>query len=116
MILDAAPTRLALKARLFRGFGDPSRLKILEALREGPSTVSQVVTTTGLTQPNVSNHLACLRDCGLVVARPEGRHVVYALSDESVRQVLHLGDSLLDDVARGVAGCTHDDLSTDGVR
>jgi DNA-binding transcriptional ArsR family regulator len=113
MILDAAPTRLALKAKLFRGFSDLSRLKILEALLAEPRTVSQMVAQTGLSQSNVSNHLACLRDCGLVVARPEGRFVLYALSDERVRQVLTLGESLLADVARGVFECTHYEMPED---
>ena len=57
---------LSVKAKLFNGFADPSRLSILEALRSGPLTVTDIVTTTGLSQSNVSNHLSCLRDCGLV--------------------------------------------------
>jgi ArsR family transcriptional regulator, cadmium/lead-responsive transcriptional repressor len=64
---------VTLKAKLFRGFGDPSRLNILDALHVGPLTVSQIVETTGLTQSNVSNHLGCLKDCGLVVAEHSGR-------------------------------------------
>ena len=63
-----------LQAKLFHGFADPSRLAILEALRERPRTVGEVVAATGLSQPNVSNHLACLRDCGLVTSRPAGRY------------------------------------------
>ncbi|HLB46964.1 MAG TPA: metalloregulator ArsR/SmtB family transcription factor, partial [Anaerolineales bacterium] len=61
-----------LQAKLFRGFGDPSRLSILDVLRGGPLTVSEIVETTGLSQSNASNHLGCLRDCGLVVAEQEG--------------------------------------------
>jgi DNA-binding transcriptional ArsR family regulator len=56
----------ALKAKLFRGFSDTSRLAILEKLRAGPLTVGALVEKTGLSQSNVSNHLGCLRDCGLV--------------------------------------------------
>lgn len=95
-----------MKAKLFRGFADPSRLSIVEALRGGPQTVTEIVEATGLSQPNVSNHLACLRDCGLVTAEPEGRYVRYALSDRRVAALLRLADELLAEVARGVYECT----------
>ena len=65
----------ALKAKLFRGFSDPSRLSILEALRDGPLAVGAIVEKTGLSQSNVSNHLRCLSDCGLVVSTPQGRYM-----------------------------------------
>jgi DNA-binding transcriptional ArsR family regulator len=106
MLLESTPTRVALQAKLFRGFSDPSRLKILEALSRAPCTVSQLVAITELTQPNVSNHLACMRDCGLVVAQPSGRYVTYTLSDRRVHDLIDLADSLLSDVARGVYECT----------
>lgn len=102
----SAPSKTDLQAKLFRGFGDPSRLGILDALRNGPLTVSEIVEATGLSQPNVSNHLGCLRDCGLVVAEQEGRYVTYHVSDDRVGEVLALAESLLADVARGVYECT----------
>ncbi len=101
---DAAD--LTARARLFRGFGDPSRLKIVESLRERPRTVGEIVQATGLSQPNVSNHLACLRECGLVTAERRGRYVLYRLSDDRVADLLALAESLLADVARGVYRCT----------
>lgn len=97
---------IELQAKLFRGFSDPSRLAILEVLREGPLTVGEIVRATKLSQPNASNHLACLRDCGLVVARQEGRFVYYELGDKRVGQLLRLADELLAEVARGVYECT----------
>lgn len=106
MLLIADKTSLALKAKLFRGFSDPSRLGILEALRNGPLTVSQIIEATGLSQSNASNHLGCLRDCGLVVAQQEGRYVAYHLSDDRVGELLALAEALLADVARGVYECT----------
>ena len=95
-----------LKAKLFRGFADPSRLSILEALRAGPLTVTEVIIATGLSQSNVSNHLACLWDCGLVTREQQGRYVRYRLSDDRVAGLLGLADDLLADVARGVYECT----------
>ncbi len=116
MILTAAATNLALKAKLFRGFGDASRLSILEALRDGPLTVSDIVARTGLSQSNASNHLACLRDCGLVTAQPAGRYVAYALSDPRVAELLALSEDVLADVARGVYECTRVDRKPERAR
>lgn len=107
MLITPTTSSIALQAKLFRGFADPSRLSILEALRNGERTVSELVQTTGLTQPNVSNHLSCLRDCGLVFLRQQGRFAYYSLSDDRVSQLLLLADELLADVARGVYECTH---------
>lgn len=101
-----APDLTALKAKLFRGFSDRSRLSIVEALREGPLTVSTIVQKTGLAQSNVSNHLRCLADCDLVVAQPQGRYTAYQLSDPRVADLLALADDLLREVARGVYECT----------
>jgi len=106
----STPSKIDLQAKLFRGFGDPSRLGILAALRNGPLTVSEIVEATGLSQPNVSNHLGCLRDCGLVIAEQEGRYVTYHLSDDRVGELLSLAESLLADVARGVYECTRYNL------
>jgi len=106
MLLEATKAKLGLKAKLFRGFSDPSRLGILEALRSKPLTVSEIVAATGLSQSNASNHLGYLRDCGLVVADQDGRYSIYRLSDDRVRQLLELADIVLADVARGVYECT----------
>lgn len=106
MILLANPKSIAIQAKLFRGFSDSSRLSILDVLRHGAHTVSEIVEATGLTQSNVSNHLGCLRDCGLVTAKQQGRFVSYALSDERVGLLLTLADELLADVARGIYECT----------
>ncbi len=107
MLLTANPTSIALQAKLFRGFADPSRLSIMETLRDGEMTVTEIVEATSLSQSNISNHLACLRDCGLVTAEQEGRYVRYRLSDPRVEQLLALADELLADVAKGVYECTH---------
>jgi len=106
LLLNTKNQPLELQAKLFRGFGDSSRLAILEALRGGPQTVGDIVKTTGLSQSNVSNHLGCLRDCGLVVAEQNWRYVTYHLSDDRVGDLLKLAESLLSDVARGVYECT----------
>lgn len=104
------PSAVSLKAKLFRGFADPSRLAILDALCPGPLTVTGIVDATGLSQSNVSNHLGCLHDCGLVVYEPQGRYVRYQLSDPRVAELLRMADDLLADVARGIFECTRYDV------
>ena len=105
MLINARTQAIDLQAKLFRGFGDSSRLAILEALRGGPLTVSEIVKATGLSQSNTSNHLACLRECGLVVSEQNWRYVTYHLSDERVARLLQLADELLAEVAQGVYEC-----------
>ncbi len=105
-VLRASAAALSLKAKLFRGLADPSRLGILEALRAGPCTVGEIVQATGLNQPNVSNHLRCLWDCGLVQRERQGRFVRYRLSDPRVESLLGLADQVLAEVARGLYACT----------
>lgn len=94
---------LALKAKFFRGCADPSRLSILEGLREGPRSVGDLVDATGLSQSGTSNHLACLLDCGLVEREQQGRRAIYRLGD-GVDQLLAQVDELLG-AARGVDAC-----------
>ena len=106
MHIIAKPRATTLKAKLFKGFSDPSRLSILEALRDGSLTVTDIAEATRLSQSNVSNHLGCLRDCGLVMSEQHGRHVHYQLSDKRVAALLRLADELLADVAKGVYACT----------
>jgi len=109
---------LGLKAKLFRGFADPSRLAIVEALRDGERTVSAIVLRTGLSRPNTSTHLACLKDCGLVTSRQEGRRVYYRLADPRMEDVLRTVEAILADVAGQVYACTryHGEGGGDGDR
>ncbi len=106
MSLTIAVDKLTLRGKLFRGLADPSRLAILETLRAGACSVGEIVEKTGFNQPNVSNHLSCLRECGLVVSTQQGRYVRYQLSDERVAMLLGLADELLSDVATGIYECT----------
>jgi DNA-binding transcriptional ArsR family regulator len=107
--LLAEPTAEVLavpcRAKLFRGLADSSRLAILESLRSGALSVSEIVAVTGLSQPNASNHLRCLSECGLVVGEPRGRFVHYRLSDPRIDELLVLAGELLKATARGVDSC-----------
>ena len=80
--LPAAPVETELVAKYFRGLGDPTRLRILELLRdEGELSVGELVVRLGVPQPKVSNHLACLRWCGFIEARRERRTVYNRIAD-----------------------------------
>ena len=104
--LPAAPLATDLVAKYFRGLGDPIRLRILELLQnEGELSVGELVDRLALPQPQVSNHLACLRWCGFVAARREGRAVFNRIADERVEAMLQLAQSLLADNAEHVAAC-----------
>ena len=93
-------------AKYFRGLGDPIRLQILALLRdEGELTVGELVDRLRLPQPKVSNHLACLRWCGFVEARREGRVVYNRIADTRVEAMLDLAAALLADNAEHVAAC-----------
>lgn len=103
-----------LKAKLFRGFSDPSRLGILEALRRKSLTVGQIVKVTGLSQSNTSNHLSCLNECGLVRREQKGRFVYYSLSDERVEKLLNISDELLAGAAKRIYECTRYNSEQEG--
>ena len=105
-LLSQNTDQVHIKAKFFRGFADPSRLTILELLRGGRKSVGEIVEATDLSQPNVSNHLRCLSDCGLVQGEREGRFIYYKLSDSRVNAILKHSEQLLAEVARGVYECT----------
>ncbi|GAB2966400.1 metalloregulator ArsR/SmtB family transcription factor [Amycolatopsis acidiphila] len=81
-------TREDALARLGRALADPTRCRILVALLDGVAYPARLAEQLGLSRSNVSNHLACLRGCGLVVASYEGRQVRYALADAHLARAL----------------------------
>ena len=104
--LPSVPVPADLVAKYFRGLGDPIRLRILELLRsEGELSVGELARRLGLPQPKVSNHLACLRWCGFIEARRQGRTVYNQIADQRVEAMLELAESLLSDNAEHVAAC-----------
>lgn len=99
---DLEPEALS---RYFRVLGDPTRLRILEALLERQRTVSQLVELLDASQSRVSNHLACLRWCRLVESERRGRAVVYRVADQRVEQVLGLAATLAEPNSDHLASC-----------
>jgi len=97
-----------LAARFFRVLGDPTRLRLLSLLLDAPigeCSVGELVTALDAPQSRVSTHLSCLRWCGLVQARREGKQVYYRVADSRVRDLLALGDAMLREHAAGIASC-----------
>jgi DNA-binding transcriptional ArsR family regulator len=75
-------------ARIGRALADPTRCRILLRLLDGPAYPAEIASSLDLTRPNVSNHLSCLRGCGIVVATHEGRQVRYELVDAELTEAL----------------------------
>src|SRR5712691_1639774 len=99
--LPAAPVETDLVAKYFRALGDPTRLRILLLLREAEElAVGELVTRLRVSQPKVSNHLACLRWCGFVKTRRDHR-----IADERVEGLLEFAQALLADNDEHVAAC-----------
>ena len=85
-----------LAAKLFRGFGDPTRLAILEELAAaGELRVKDLLERLGGSQSTISGHVGCLKDCGLVSDRPDGRQVFYRLAAPEVVAALRAAEELL---------------------
>jgi DNA-binding transcriptional ArsR family regulator len=79
------PDELAeLIARRFRAIGEPMRIKLLDRLRDGEATVSELTEATAASQQNVSKHLALLAEVGILARRKNGTHVYYRIADEGV--------------------------------
>lgn len=81
-------SRLDVMNRLGRAMADPTRSRILLTLLERPGYPAELSRDLEITRTNVSNHLACLRGCGLVVATPEGRRTRYDIADPHLAQGL----------------------------
>lgn len=83
-------SRLDALNRIGRALADPTRARILLSLLDAPSYPAELAQSLDLTRSNVSNHLACLRDCGIVVAEMQGRKVRYDIADHHLRDALTL--------------------------
>lgn len=100
-----AAVDLSVLARVGTALSDDSRRRILVRLLDGPAYPADLADELGLARPSVSNHLACLLGCGLVVKTRDGRHVRYEISDPRLAHAL--GD--LCQLALGPSvGCEHE--------
>lgn len=99
-------TALMAAACLFHGFSDPSRLAIVRHLALGEHRVVDLTGHLGLAQSTVSKHLACLKDCGLVSSRPEGRASMWSLNHtDTIVELLSAAERLLAATGDAVTLC-----------
>jgi len=94
-----------LQAKFIRGLGDPTRLRIVHYLLQGPLCVTDIMTRLRLPQSRVSNHLACLKWCGYVSTERLGRTIIYRIADERIRLILELTRDIVGDNAQRIASC-----------
>lgn len=103
MAIDCAHD-LGPAVALFRSLGDPTRLAIVHRLAHGEARVVDLTGQLGLAQSTVSKHLACLRGCGLVDYRVEGRQSFYALTRPELLDLLRSAEAVLATTGRAAAG------------
>lgn len=105
-VTDGAAAKLDAAACLFHGFSDSSRIAILRRLSRGEQRVCDLTAYLGLAQSTVSKHLACLRDCGLVTSRAQGRASVFSLvHPEALNDLFAAAERLLSLTGNAVTLC-----------
>lgn len=102
-----APVSLQAASALFHSLSDETRLAILRRLACGEARVVDLTGELGLAQSTVSAHLGCLRECGLVDYRPQGRSSVYRLARPEVLAVFTAAEDLLAATGNAVALCSN---------
>lgn len=98
--------QLAIEAKFFKGLADKSRLAILEALLAEDKTVAEIVKITGLSQPNVSSHLSCLLECGLVNKTRQGQFMLYRITSGETKEILSLMRGIVAEHSQDLYNCT----------
>jgi DNA-binding transcriptional ArsR family regulator len=81
---------LGTLSRIGMALADPTRRRVLVQLIDGPGYPAEMAEGFGVTRANLSNHLACLRECGLVTATAEGRRIRYELTDQRLADGLRI--------------------------
>lgn len=95
MTTTTTASKADIAAALFHGFSERTRISILLSLLDGEKRVVDLLEELGGSQSNISGHLACLKDCGLVIDRPEGRQTFYGIASKEVVGVLRAAEKLL---------------------
>ncbi|MFD2671733.1 ArsR/SmtB family transcription factor [Marinicrinis sediminis] len=95
------------KVKFMRGFSDKTRLQILDCLQKEEKTVSEIVEILQGNQSNISQHLACLKGCGLIKSRQQGKYVYYALRNDQVGEILDSFDLLFRQLHQEMHQCEH---------
>lgn len=91
---EALDTADVTVAELFQVLSSPIRLKVVRLLLEGELCVGDLIERMGIAQPRLSNHLACLRNCGVVQTRRQGTFIFYAIADSRVAEIVRMGEAI----------------------
>lgn len=94
-----------MKVKFLHGFAHKTRIQILECIKEEEKTVSHIVDVLNGNQSNISQHLVCLKGCGLIVGRQEGKFTYYSLRNQQIRELLNMFDVVFEQVEGDVACC-----------
>ncbi len=104
---DLEDRQWELHAKFFDGLANPTRLKIVELLLErGEMNVREIIEAVQMSQGQVSNQLACLKWCGYVTSRSEGKFVYYRVTDTRIRDLINLARAVVADNAENIRACT----------
>ncbi|MCY1049023.1 ArsR/SmtB family transcription factor [Mammaliicoccus sciuri] len=98
---------IELKAHFIHGLSNKTRLTILELLKLKEMTVNEIVEKSKISQSSISQHLTCLKGCGLVISRQEGKFVYYQIKNDQILALLQLIDSVVEDTEEDIACCQH---------
>lgn len=109
-VKSLSPEQLLVVARLFAVLSEPSRLVLLQALHNGPLSVSQLMETCSMKQANVSKHLAVLYDHRLVKREREGTSIRYEIADPMVFSLCELVCGKMERDAKSVAALFHPEI------
>lgn len=101
----AADAGVPAAVALFHSLSDATRLTIVRCLLDGEARVADLVDELGLAQSTVSAHVACLRGCGLVEGRPQGRQVFYSLACPELLDLLTAAEAVLQATGNAVVLC-----------
>lgn len=94
-----------LVTRFFQVLADPTRVRIVELLLDGEKNVSELVQSLAVPQARVSSHLGCLRWCGYIGSRREGKFIYYRITDPRVADLMGLARTIMAGNAEAIASC-----------
>ncbi|ETC91206.1 TPA: ArsR/SmtB family transcription factor [Enterococcus faecalis] len=86
-----------LQLKLIHGFSNKTRYKILHSLKDGEQNVTDLIKRVGSSQSSISQHLACLRDCGLIEKRMEGKYYFYSITTPKIIKLMNVLDDMIKD-------------------
>lgn len=92
-------------AEFFQVFASPIRLAVVRSLLQGERSVTDLMSELNIAQSRLSNHLACLRNCGVVQTRRHGNFIYYAIVDQRVADIVRIGEALAAPNVRKLARC-----------